>query len=757
MANTIKSPGPDAPPEAHLQFLIDLNNHVVNSTPPENYMQMPHGEGKVIGDITQPSMLNASYKYIGGSTLVSFSIPNYIKLEKEITFDLDENGRMTNIKANQGLTANNMLSSFKAFFAAYGIEMDEFQMKSAEDKLSNTRYVEAYIDPNKYEYAKVIMDKIAENRTKSSAELMAQIRLIDPKDPTKRIPEQSDLAKPTVSVEDTQKPTSHKILATTEITEAFKGEKKVTYLGVGKTPADIDTLKAALQKQGFEEGKHYTVVPSSLNQGGDVIKLSDAGITKIDNLKENFQAAKPIEAAVAQPPKAPSSQLTHSDDREQFADPNNKRTTQTTPSASSSGDLPAGGRVESHKKVTGSGVGVGMGVYGLTQKYGEDGTAAGDLRNKDTRIMAQAGIVADSAAILVDTVDGISGLKKVSDSLNVASKVSRVAAPVGVALSVASGVLDYKIAEKTKDASRASDAIGGSTGGIAGAAAGGIVGTKTGAAIGAAVGVWFGGIGAAPGAVIGGFAGGILGAIGGAFAGSEVGKKVAEVTIKDSIQKKYDEEKRAEITQLKSMPKDALAKTIQNDPTMVDTVSFKGNHVNLATALEDKDFRTKFLRTLEAETKGGANRTEQIAMIKAYGEKIDAGQPANPTATPVAQAVKPASPQAVAQTAILNAKYNSMTATQLANAILNDPVLPDTVPMGKTNVPIKEAIKDGAFRDKLIVNLEARQNKGEDYTTQIAMLKAYDDKMDSSAQPTAPAQVAQVQQPVQALSSIPIK
>ncbi|MDD3020024.1 MAG: hypothetical protein PHX61_03465 [Alphaproteobacteria bacterium] len=193
--------------------------------------------------------------------------------------------------------------------------------------------------------------------------------------------------------------------------------------------------------------------------------------------------------------------------------------------------------------VGGAGVGVGMGVYGLVQKLGENGTLQTDLKNPETKNLAQAGTASDIAAVAVDGADGLASLQKASKGLQTAAKVSRIAAPVGVALSVVSGTIDYKIAAKQGDGARAAEAVGGTAGGIAGAATGGVVGAKAGAMAGAAIGAFFGGVGAAPGAVIGGFVGGLAGAIGGAFAGAEAGKKVAESTIKDSLQKKFDEER----------------------------------------------------------------------------------------------------------------------------------------------------------------------------------------------------------------------
>lgn len=204
-------------------------------------------------------------------------------------------------------------------------------------------------------------------------------------------------------------------------------------------------------------------------------------------------------------------------------------------------------KMEGRMGGAGSGVGVGMGVYSLAEKFGEGGTAKADLANKDTKSLAQAGIAADVAAIAVDGGDGLKSLKAASQSMQSASKLARVAAPVGVALSVASGAIDYKIAEKQGDGKRAAEAVSGTAGGVAGAAVGGVAGAKAGAAAGAAIGAFFGGVGAAPGALIGGFIGGIGGAIAGAWGGSKAGNKVGEaVGLQDSLQAKFDADKKAQ-------------------------------------------------------------------------------------------------------------------------------------------------------------------------------------------------------------------
>ncbi|HAJ90127.1 MAG TPA: hypothetical protein DCM27_03810, partial [Rhodospirillaceae bacterium] len=191
----------------------------------------------------------------------------------------------------------------------------------------------------------------------------------------------------------------------------------------------------------------------------------------------------------------------------------------------------------------GSGLGVGIGIYGLSQKLGDNGTAAGDLKDDKTRKLAQTGIATDIAAIGVDSAEGLATLNKVSKGLEGASRVSRVAAPVATVLTVASGVVEYKIAEQKGDGKRAAEAVGSSAGGLTGALAGGVAGAKGGAMAGAAVGSFFGGVGAVPGAAIGGFIGGLVGAVGGGWIGAEGGKAVSGAILTDTFQKQFDEQR----------------------------------------------------------------------------------------------------------------------------------------------------------------------------------------------------------------------
>lgn len=74
----------------------------------------------------------------------------------------------------------------------------------------------------------------------------------------------------------------------------------------------------------------------------------------------------------------------------------------------------------------------------------------------------------------------------------------------------------------------------------------------------------------------------------------------------------------------KSMSKSELAKFIQQDDILPDKVKLNGRNVNLSTALEDKGFRTNMINNLEAAVAKGNDLSQQISMIKAFGEKLDA-------------------------------------------------------------------------------------------------------------------------------------
>jgi hypothetical protein len=315
------------------------------------------------------------------------------------------------------------------------------------------------------------------------------------------------------------KPTRETQMRTLGGSEIIHTANKGDYISLeGRSPQDKKILMETLDKAGIK----YAERTSSLDGGKQVLAIDASGTEKFRTLHADSVKVAAIPPGAAAAAVAEAVSLTGRASQVAGAMPN-----------------------------VGSGVGIAMGVYGLSQKLGENGTAAKDLKDERTATLAKVGIAADTAAIAADSTEL---LVRASRSMATAAKVGRVAAPVGVALSVASGAIDYKIAEKQGDGKRAAAAIGSTTGGIAGAMAGGIAGAKVGAAVGAAVGVWFGGVGAGPGALIGSAVFGVAGAMGFGWAGAEGGKKVAEATIEKPLQKKFDEDKKAQVAAAAAKP-----------------------------------------------------------------------------------------------------------------------------------------------------------------------------------------------------------
>lgn len=74
-------------------------------------------------------------------------------------------------------------------------------------------------------------------------------------------------------------------------------------------------------------------------------------------------------------------------------------------------------------------------------------------------------------------------------------------------------------------------------------------------------------------------------------------------------------------------------------------------------------------------------------------------------------------------------QFKSMPTTKLREAIAHDETLPKTVAINGKSVALTEALDDKAFRTKFIDNLEKAEAKGHDLGAQIAMIKAYDNKL----------------------------
>lgn len=139
----------------------------------------------------------------------------------------------------------------------------------------------------------------------------------------------------------------------------------------------------------------------------------------------------------------------------------------------------------------GSGVGLGMGTYGLHSKlnshdsaYHQD-LAAGGTREK----MAKAGITADSANVTLGAVDIVALMKGSMPSIRT------LAGNMAVPLSLVSGVTDTNAAIVAKDGHRAVESLAGTYGGIGGGIGGVMAGTPFGPA-----GMVIGGISGALGA-----------------------------------------------------------------------------------------------------------------------------------------------------------------------------------------------------------------------------------------------------------------
>ncbi len=167
-----------------------------------------------------------------------------------------------------------------------------------------------------------------------------------------------------------------------------------------------------------------------------------------------------------------------------------------------------------------SGLGVGMGVWGLSQKLGADGTYQQDMQAGGVQAaVATSSVAADGLAILTD---GAALLKGSSKILGVGAKSIAKRAP---AVAVVAGVLETGTAIAAHDGHRAAKSAGGALGGLA-----------AGMAIGAAYGSIVPGAGTVVGAVVG-FG---IAAVG-AYWGSELAGSAADAAIGDALDKKLKE------------------------------------------------------------------------------------------------------------------------------------------------------------------------------------------------------------------------
>jgi hypothetical protein len=180
----------------------------------------------------------------------------------------------------------------------------------------------------------------------------------------------------------------------------------------------------------------------------------------------------------------------------------------------------AGGQAIVHQ--TGRGVGLAMGVQGLREKLGNEGTLATDRDAGGARsALAHASVVADGASMAGDAAGLAAQVARVTTTTSrVVTSLTGAAETLGrrnLAVATAAGVLETGTALAARDGHRAASALGGTAGGIAvGILAGAAV--VTGATLAAPV-LAAGAVGvvAMTGAsAVAGFVGGYFGAQGGA-------------------------------------------------------------------------------------------------------------------------------------------------------------------------------------------------------------------------------------------------
>lgn len=266
----IKWPGERASAVEHLQYFIDAANRVAGSKPPSgyHYAQMPHGEGSVIGDPHKPAMLNASYKYFNRS-LVSFSIPDFVRLEEGFSFQAGRDGQVKDIRRNMGLTAFNLEESLSALMKAHGIKTEE--TKIGHDRVSRTLYVEMDVDAKDYERAKNIMETIVRGREKTPHQILAQIKAGD----FPRMP-QTPPVKPEVPP--------------IEVIPTNKGR----YVAIdGMNSNQVSALKESFRKNGID----FTEKTTSLNGGMKVLSVPEQHATKLENFRatQHSHVSAPIQ------------------------------------------------------------------------------------------------------------------------------------------------------------------------------------------------------------------------------------------------------------------------------------------------------------------------------------------------------------------------------------------------------------------------------------------------------------------------------
>lgn len=280
MASNLVWPGEKARPVEHLQYLLGAANRVAETVPPADYhyAQMPHGEGRVIGDPSKPAMLNASYKFHGRS-IVSLSVPEFSPLGKDYQFSTDEKGQILDVKRGTGLTGSNLADSLTALLKANGIETDG--TKVGHDKVSRTIYVEMNVtNKGDYERAKAIVDGVVTGREKNPSQLFAQMQM--------ESKNSSQMAARGASSS-----------SALEVIPSNKGP----YISVeGMKPDQLSALKASLT----EHGVAFTEKKTSLGGGMNVLAVPAEDSRKLDQfLSQRSQSQGvgtklPVDSAVVE-------------------------------------------------------------------------------------------------------------------------------------------------------------------------------------------------------------------------------------------------------------------------------------------------------------------------------------------------------------------------------------------------------------------------------------------------------------------------
>lgn len=170
-----------------------------------------------------------------------------------------------------------------------------------------------------------------------------------------------------------------------------------------------------------------------------------------------------------------------------------------------------------------TGVGAALGVYGMSQKVGRDGTLQSDLKAGGAQAgLAVVSTAGDATAIAADSV----GLLRGNGAVGAVAR--RAALPVAVV----AGALETGTAIAARDGHRAANAAGATAGGILG-------GMAAGAATGLVLGSVVPGAGNVVGAVVGGAAG-LVGGLVGAYYGGQAADAVAGAALDNRLNADID-------------------------------------------------------------------------------------------------------------------------------------------------------------------------------------------------------------------------